>query len=281
MAPLRAGIVDGVRAILAAVAVLGVFFAVLLGGGLLLGVWEAEPAASSARQSGKGTQVVQRGRASKKRVGVLGAARKKARRRAVGGQRQQRRFNHADQAAARAAVLRRGDFAPTSGWRGGRQKVRFAGSPCANFRPKRSDLVVTGAAASRFTHSGGVTFASEAEVMQTREMLERDWQRTVANRGFVRCLRIIFAKEAKNHRVRVVSLKQIRFPRLARYMAAFRLLVDVRVSRPRVRVISDLVLVGGNRTELTFTAAAPHASRAALFAAERRLLRRLLSRTKA
>ena len=145
----------------------------------------------------------------------------------------------------------------------------------------RSDLVVTGAAVSRFKHRGGATLVSEAEVMQTREMLKRDWQRTVANRGFVPCIRTTLAKEVKSHGMRVVSLKRLRFPRLARYMVAFRLLVDVRVSRRRVRVIWDLVLVGGNRTELTFTATASYGDRAALLAAERRLLRRLLIRTQA
>lgn len=119
------------------------------------------------------------------------------------------------------------------------------------------------------------------EVMRTREMLERDWQRTLSNRNFAPCIRRQFAKQKSEFPTRIVSLKRLRFPRHARFTAAFRLLVDVRTPQRRVRMIMDLVLIGGNRTELTFAAIGPYASRAALVAAEKRVLRRLLSRARA
>lgn len=42
-----------VRTIVAVVAVTGAFFAVLVGGGRVLGIWDVEPTASSSRQSGQ------------------------------------------------------------------------------------------------------------------------------------------------------------------------------------------------------------------------------------
>ena len=69
------------------------------------------------------------------------------------------------------------------------------------------------------------------------------------------------------------------------FEAAFRALRELTpASRARPPSDSrpwDLVLVGGNRTELTFTATASYRDRAALSAAERRLLRCLLIRTQA
>src|SRR5262245_6784630 len=71
---------------------------------------------------------------------------------AAGGEKYQVRLNARDQAAARAVVLRRSDLGRSStAWVGGPQKPDLSPlPPCANFHPKVSDLVITGAAESRF-----------------------------------------------------------------------------------------------------------------------------------
>src|SRR5438128_1229620 len=83
----------------------------------------------------------------------------------------------ADQAAARAVVLRRSDLG--AGWNGGRIEPDLSGGPtCPNYHPKVSDLVITGAAASDFRRTG-VDFANEVEVLRTAGMVSRDWRRSI------------------------------------------------------------------------------------------------------
>src|SRR5918911_2008920 len=63
------------------------------------------------------------------------------------------KYNRADLAAARAAVMRRSDL-PGSGWKGGRVKPDLGPDACSTYHPKQADLVVTGAAASDFQRAG-------------------------------------------------------------------------------------------------------------------------------
>jgi hypothetical protein len=79
----------------------------------------------------------------------------------------------------------------------------------------------------------------------------------------------------------LVSFRKLAFPRLARYDAAYRLLISVRRQGQRVLVLVDIVLVGRSRTEVTLTVSAPAAARAGLSAAEVRLARGLLARVRA
>src|SRR5438105_15040184 len=91
---------------------------------------------------------------------------------------EQIRFNAADQAAARAVVIRRADLG-TSGWVGGRVKPDLSAGPsCPNYHPKVSDLVLTGSARTNFRRSG-FEFDSQAGVLKTRRMVALDWRRSV------------------------------------------------------------------------------------------------------
>ena len=70
------------------------------------------------------------------------------------GNRQKIRFNAADQAAARAAVLRRSDLGSGADWKGGARKPDLTQTdPCPNYNPKQSDLVLTGIAETQFTQT--------------------------------------------------------------------------------------------------------------------------------
>jgi hypothetical protein len=188
------------------------------------------------------------------------------------------RLNSADQAAARAAVLRRGDLG--SGWTGG---ARTAPAPstvtCPGYQPKQSDLVRTGAAEARFQHTG-LVLQTDAQVLKTRAMVARDWQRSVADPRASSCLRHMLSKQLPSNE-RLVSFKKRAFPRLAKYAAAYRLLVRVHAQGQTVLVVVDLVVVGRSRTELTLTMSAPAAARSSLPAAEVRVARALLARVSA
>jgi hypothetical protein len=184
------------------------------------------------------------------------------------------------QAAARAAVLKRADLGAATGWKGGARKPDLSSTPpCESFRPKQSDLVLNGAAETRWTHPG-VQIDTEAQVLQTAQMVRLDWQRTVLSPKVLPCLREAIAKslDAKTH---LVSLRHLAFPRVATYTRAYRALMDVDAPTGSVRVLSDVVVVGRGRTELTLTTTAPFAAEALVRQSELRLARLLASRIRA
>jgi hypothetical protein len=197
------------------------------------------------------------------------------------GGREQIRFNAADQAAARATVLRRSDLGSTAGWTGGRAKPDLSPGPtCANYHPKQSDLVLTGAAQSSF-RNGPVAIGNQVQVMKTRRMVRLDWQREILAPGAIPCLRRDLAKDLGSSAT-IRSFRRIPFPRIATYAAEFRALVDVRVLGGRTAdLVVDAVLVGRGRSEISFTVAGPAAERPTLSAAERHLARKVAARARA
>jgi hypothetical protein len=191
---------------------------------------------------------------------------------------EQVRFNRADQAAARAAVLRKADLG--SGWGGGRTKPdTSAKMSCPGYEPKQSDLVLTGAAETVWGRSG-IELQSLAQVLRTPAMVARDWQRTVVDRRAITCLRTTLAKGLTSSE-RLVSFRQAAFPRLARYSRLYRAVIEVHAQGQKVRVFADFVLVGRRRTELTLSVTAPNALRATVSRAEVKWARAMLGRARA
>ena len=197
----------------------------------------------------------------------------------AGDNREQIRFNPADQAAARAATLRLADLG-SSGWTGGRVKPDLTPAPtCADYHPKQSDLVLTGAARSQY-RQGAVTFDSEVQVLQTARMVALDWRRSVLPAGAVSCLRRKLAASLGPN-AKLVSYTRVAFPQVASYAAAFRAVIDVTAQGQTLRLLVDVVLVGRRRSEITLSVGGPASGRSALTAAERRLARMLVSRARA
>jgi hypothetical protein len=195
------------------------------------------------------------------------------------GNREQLKFNTADQAAAHAAVIRRSDLGST-GWKGGARKPDLSPGPsCPNYDPKQSDLVLTGAARTEYSKAG-LDFESQTGVLQTERMVRLDWERSALARGVLPCLSSVLKKSVGTG-TKIVSARKIAFPHVATYSAAFRFVIDVRSSGAAVRVMIDLVAVGRGRTEITLTTTAPYAARAVVAPAEVRLAQLLVGRIRA
>jgi hypothetical protein len=195
------------------------------------------------------------------------------------GNRQKIRFNAADQATARAAVLRRSDLGSGADWKGGAKKPDLTKTdPCPNYNPKQSDLVLTGIAETQFTQ-GILAFDSEVKVLETPRMVQLDWRRSVLAPGVLPCLRSTTTK-ALPAGATVVSVKRILFPHVAPYTAAFRLITDVHAPSATVRLFVDLVLFGSGRTESSLTTTAPYSARVRVKAAEIRLAKILAARVR-
>jgi hypothetical protein len=191
---------------------------------------------------------------------------------------QQIYLTSADNAAARRIVLGKADFGGAPGWSGGAKKpdLSTSGPRCANFHPKYSDLVVSGAAESEFQNAG-VYIDDQVQVLETASMVKLDWQRSVRAPGLLPCLRTYLAKSAPAS-AKVVGVGKLAFPRVAQYTAAFRLVLDVTAGGNTASMLVDLVLVGRGRTEVTLTTVAPYEARAPMKLAEERLARSLVSR---
>jgi hypothetical protein len=186
----------------------------------------------------------------------------------------------ADQAAARAAVVRRADLR-SKAWTGGPVKPDLTPAPtCRDYHPKQSDLVLTGAAESNFRRGALWSIDSEVKVLRTARMVSIDWRRELMAPGVLACQRRLLG-QSFGPGASVVSFARLPFPHIARYATEFRGLVQVAVGKgKKARFVVDIVLVSRRRSELSLVTLAPLARQAEVTADERRLIRTMLGRAK-
>jgi hypothetical protein len=192
--------------------------------------------------------------------------------------REQVHFAAADQTLAKVAVVQRADLGDPAGWTGGPSKPSPPSSfTCGSYHAKQSDLVLTGSAATKWTHAG-LEFDSEAQVLKTERMVRLDWQRTVTHPGVADCLRKQFAAGLAPTQ-RLVSFQSTPFPKVATFTAAFRGVIEV-AGKGKARVIVDVVVFGTGRVELTLITTAPYSARGPVAAAEGRLAQLMVVRAR-
>jgi hypothetical protein len=163
------------------------------------------------------------------------------------------RITPADQAKARAALLRRTDLG--AGWLGGAIKTSPLSPPnCPGFDPKESDLVVTGHADARYTYKqGGLELDQDVQVMKDEAAVQTDFARSISPK-LAKCLAYQLAKLKNVVGVRVARLP---FPPTGVVSAVYRAVIDLRTPSGRGRLLSDYVFFGQGRTEYEFTVIAP------------------------
>jgi hypothetical protein len=191
---------------------------------------------------------------------------------ALAADKQPIRFNAADQAAAKAVMVRAADLG--SGWQGGAKKPDLTPDDTCTF--KRSDLVLTGAAKSAFKTTGAM-ITSESNVLQLPAMVAAEWNRSFASAPYMACIRRGFA-DAEEATMRPVSFKQLTFPKLTRFVARYRMVADYGAAPNSVRMMVDIILLGRGRTEIGLIVSTPYANRAVAEVVERKLARLLVSR---
>jgi hypothetical protein len=189
------------------------------------------------------------------------------------------RPNAADQAAARATLLKASDLG--AGWTGG---VQAAGKPsppsCPGFAPREDDLPVTGHALAAFQKQG-VDVESDVEVLRTAAMVRTDFSRTIRP-PLARCLAVTFEQQSgSGTTIRVVSSKKVAFPAVAPVTVAYRVTSNVTQGSRTVKIVVDFVFMGKNRTEMTLTVTARSGAERAMTGFEQRLARVLAGRARA
>src|SRR5690348_1306233 len=128
---------------------------------------------------------------------------------AATGEKEQIELTKADQAAAKRAVAQRADLG-TGSWTGGFVKPDLsAAATCANFHPKQSDLVLTGAAETAWDNQG-FRIDTEAQILKTHAMVLADWRRTVLAPTAIPCLKSHLVKELGTG-VTFVSFRRVLF----------------------------------------------------------------------
>jgi hypothetical protein len=188
------------------------------------------------------------------------------------------KLNPADQAAARAVVLKSADVGP--GWKGGPTKPDLTPGPrCPNYQPKVSDLVITGVAASDFKQPAQ-ELQSQSEVLQTKHMVDLDWARSVETPTAAACFRTEFAKEIGTQG-KLTSFQKLAPPRIGDRAAGFRGIVAVTAQGQTVQLMIQLFAVTRGRTELTLSSVSPAAMQTVMWARDIVLLRKLAGRAHA
>jgi hypothetical protein len=184
------------------------------------------------------------------------------------------RITPADQAKARAALLRRADLG--AGWLGGAIKTSQLSPPnCPGFDPKESDLVVTGHADARYTYrQGGLELDQDVQVMKDASAVLKDFARSVSPK-LAKCLTYQLGK-LKN--VLGVRVQRLPFPPTGAVSAVYRAVIDLQTPKGRGTLLSDYVFFGQGRTEYEFTVIAPLGDRDLLTQFELVLAQRLLRR---
>jgi hypothetical protein len=185
----------------------------------------------------------------------------------------------ADQAAARAVMLRQSDVGDPALWESGAETPDVASTVrCGDFHPKISDLVVTGAAAMRFRQPG-LVMHSVSEVFGSAKMLDLSWERAASSPHYLSCVGA-FSRRSLTPDERFRSFRRLVVPRIGTHSEGFRTLVDVTTADGDVPVVIDTVSAASGRTQVSLTTIIPLTSVPKLWSHELVLIRRLIGRAR-
>jgi hypothetical protein len=149
----------------------------------------------------------------------------------------QKRIVAADQARARAMLLRQADVP-------GFQRQPSSGSDphltCTGL--DESDLTVTGDAEAPSWALSVVFITSSSTVYATRADAATSWRRGTSSTG-MRCLREELSRQFAMRGTRVISLRRVPFPALAQRSAAYRLTLQGMAQGQTVNAYVDFVVL--------------------------------------
>lgn len=195
------------------------------------------------------------------------------------GDHNQVKLTAADQAAAKRTVLRIADLGGS--WTGGFVKPDLNDAlVCANYHPKQSDLVVTGAAESKFSVTGA-QLDSVAQVFRSAAMVNTDWQRSVLNAQLLSCIRETLAGNLSATE-KIVSVGRVAFPEgHGIHAREYRVVLNEAANGTTVQGVVDLIVFSRGRSELSLTTVGNYAQRANITQVERVLAGVMLTRATA
>jgi len=156
----------------------------------------------------------------------------------------QKKVTTADQARAKAMLLRKADFAP--GVKATPPSRNESDFYCEAL--DESDLTLTGEAESPDFGTTPFFVTSLASVYRSVSDSNTSWRRGTSAAG-VNCAAGEFRRLAREERWQFVSLKRISFPRLAKRSVAYRVVFTVPVGNERGRITIDLIALQDGRAQ--------------------------------
>ncbi len=145
----------------------------------------------------------------------------------------QKRITRADQARAKAMVLRKADFG--SGFMTAPSPSGQGDVYCKAL--DESDLTITGEAQSPSFVGGVASTSSLSRVYESVADSNASWRRGTSKAG-ERCLRVVFSKTAAAQGGRLTSLERLRFPKVAQRTSAYRLVIEAQGLRGFLDVVA-------------------------------------------
>jgi hypothetical protein len=160
----------------------------------------------------------------------------------------QKRLTKADQARARAIVLRRSDF--PADWVAKPNTNTSQDDPrCSTYNPDQSDLVETGDVDSPdFTRADGSFVSSSVGIFKTAAMAKKGYAR-VARPELASCFGELFKKGAAPAKVRLLQVGALPFRRLGDRSNAYRLTANVTLQGTTIPVGIDIVTFNRGRVD--------------------------------
>jgi hypothetical protein len=152
-----------------------------------------------------------------------------------------KRITPADQARAKAMLLRKADF--SLAFRAG---PASAGSDFYCAALDESDLTLTGEAESPSFAGGVESVTSTAYVYVSRANANASWQRGTSAAG-QKCLRRGLESEIRGSSVRLVSFRKLPFPKVAQRSVLYRVVAE---QQGGVRIYLDLVALQHSRAQV-------------------------------
>jgi hypothetical protein len=161
----------------------------------------------------------------------------------------QKRLTKADQAKARAIVLRRSDF--PAGWVAKPNTTTSQDTPrCSTYNPDQSDLIETGDVDSPdFTRADGSFVSGSVGIFKTATMAKTGYAR-VARPQLASCFAELFAKGAAPAKVQVLHVGPLPFRRLGDRSNAYRLTANVTLQGTTIPVAIDIVTFNRGRVDV-------------------------------
>lgn len=157
----------------------------------------------------------------------------------------QKKLTSADNARARAMLIRKGDLVP--GFTATRPSSEDPDIGCKAL--DESDLTLTGEAESPSFTQGVAFVSSSADLYASRADARASWRRGTSAGGLA-CLKELLRVEYGKQGLTLQSMRKIAFPRVSSSTAAYRFVISMQSQGVEVPFFLDLVVLMNSRAQV-------------------------------
>jgi hypothetical protein len=163
----------------------------------------------------------------------------------------QKRITKADQARGRAILLKQSDLAP--GFR--RDSPSNQPDPHTDCPPavSEADLTQTGDVEGPSFIRGVVSVQSIVQIYESAADASASWRRATSTAG-VECARSLLRREFAKGQIRLVSFREVAFPRIGERTVAYRVVLSPKEGQVTIRIFLDLVVLMHSRAHVEIIA---------------------------